>query len=128
MEADDILVIEDDGDARWALKALLESAGYRVACAAHGGEALAYLRQGQPPRVILLDLSMPIMDGWAFRKQQQRVAAWSVIPVVLLSAEEDLAWQAAALGTAAYLHKPVEVEQLLATLRSLGQPPSLRAG
>ena len=78
-----------DGDARWALKALLEAAGYRVTCAAHGGEALAYLRQGRPPRAILLDLSMPVMDGWTFRKQQQRVAAWAVIPVVLLSAQND---------------------------------------
>ena len=128
MEAEDILVVEDDGDARWALKALLEAEGYRVACAAHGGEALDYLRQSRPPRAILLDLSMPVMDGWTFRKQQQRVAAWAVIPVVLLSAEEDLAWQAASLGAAGYLHKPVEVERLLAAVRGLSGPPGLRAG
>jgi CheY-like chemotaxis protein len=128
MEAEDILVVEDDADARWALKALLETAGYRVACAAHGGEALAYLRQGRSPRAILLDLSMPVMDGWAFRQQQQRVAAWALIPVVLLSGEEDLAWQAATLGVAGCLHKPVEVDMLLATLRALGPPSSLRPG
>jgi two-component system response regulator MprA len=128
MEAEDILVVEDDMDARWALKALLETAGYHVACAAHGEEALAHLRQGRPPRAILLDLSMPVMDGWAFRKQQQRVAAWALIPVVLLSAEEDLEWQAASLGAAGYLHKPVEVQRLLETLRALDKPPGLRAG
>jgi CheY-like chemotaxis protein len=128
-----ILVVEDNEPSRLVVKTLLESAGYRVACATNGREAMDHLRQAGPPRLILLDLSMPVMDGWQFCQQQKRNPAWASIPVVLLSGEDDLARHAAALGVAGYFPKPIEFERLLETIPSLGAqraprcPPCARA-
>ena len=117
MQAREILVVEDSVATRQAVRDLLEAEGYGVACAGNGQQALDYLRQDGPPRLVLLDLQMPVLDGWHFCEQQQRTPAWASIPVVLLSAEGDLPQQAACLGVAAYLQKPVEVERLLGVVR-----------
>jgi CheY-like chemotaxis protein len=114
-----VMVIDDNPDARLVLKKLLEAAGYDVACAGDGREALSQLRQEGPPGVILLDLSMPGMDGRQFRQQQLRDPGLADIPVVLVSGEEDLSRAAAALGVDAYLPKPVEGRGLLQTVHAL---------
>jgi CheY-like chemotaxis protein len=76
-----ILVVEDNAAVRRAMKALLEAAGYRVTCAANGRDALdCLMRQGELPSVILLDLSMPVMDGWQFCCRQRQDSALSLIP------------------------------------------------
>src|SRR4051812_43717388 len=80
-----ILVVEDNAALRQVMRAVLEAAGYRVACAANGREALDSLRAAEPPFVILLDLSMPVMDGWQFRERQRQTAGFASIPVLLLS-------------------------------------------
>ena len=120
MQAKEILVVEDSVATRHAVRDLLEAAGYGVACAANGQEALDYLRQDGHPCLILLDLQMPVMDGWHFCEQQQRTPAWAAIPVVLLSSEGNLSQQAASLGAVDYIQKPVEAERLLGLVRRYG--------
>jgi len=116
-----ILVVEDDAAIRKALAALLEAEGYHVQCAGDGREALARLRQPPHPRVILLDLSMPVMDGWQFRSVQRQSPSLADIPVILLSAEDDLPETAAFLGVADYSRKPIDFGGLLQAIRSLGE-------
>jgi CheY-like chemotaxis protein len=118
-----ILLVEDDDATRDCLTILLEGVGYRVAGAANGREALDHLRQADPPLVILTDLSMPVMDGWRFRHEQQHDPALALIPVVVLSGEGDLPRVAARLGVAGHLPKPVEFTELLATIRVLAEEP-----
>ena len=115
-----ILIIDDSPTVRGVLTALLKGAGYGVAVAANGREALAYLRQSEPPLVILLDLLMPVMDGWQFRHEQQHDPALAGIPVLVLSGEDDLPQVAHSLGVAGFFPKPVEFAHLLAALRVLG--------
>src|SRR5262245_25567569 len=81
-----ILVVEDDEDTRLALTGLLEDEGYRTVGAAHGAEALRHLGTGERPQLILLDLMMPVMDGWEFRVAQKQNDALQSIPVIALSA------------------------------------------
>lgn len=86
-----------------------------VISAAHGGEALGALRAGPKPGLILLDLMMPIMDGWQFRAEQQKDPDIAGIPVLIISAtgREDVV---SALGAAQFLRKPINLEQLLAAV------------
>jgi len=115
-----VLVVDDDGATREVLTLILEAAGYEVSCAANGREALDRLRRGARPGLILLDLMMPVLDGWGFRREQQRDPALASIPVVVVSAEADLRRRADSLAVAAYLEKPVEIDRLLETVRGLG--------
>ena len=72
MHARSVLVVEDDIDIREALTGLLSEEGYAVSACANGLEALKHLRAGRHADVILLDLMMPVMDGWQFRVLQKR--------------------------------------------------------
>src|SRR4051794_31231829 len=111
-----ILLVEDDAATREGLTIFLEGAGYGVAGAANGRQALDYLRQAEPPFLILLDLTMPVMNGWQFRQEQQQHPALALIPVVLVSGESDLPRIAVSLGVAGYVPKPVEFTELVATI------------
>lgn len=108
-----ILVVEDDADIREAISQILEFEGYHVACVANGQEALDYLRHENKPGLILLDLMMPVMDGWQFRAEQQKDSQFSDIPVIIVSADGRVYQKATAIGAAGYLKKPVELEILL---------------
>jgi len=81
-----VLIVDDDSDVRTALKELFETEGYNVVLAANGRAALNRLREGLRPRVVLLDLMMPVMDGWDFRTHQQQDPALKDIPVFILTA------------------------------------------
>jgi CheY-like chemotaxis protein len=117
MSAYQILVVDDDEDIRAALIELLEDSGYRAVGAAHGSAALEHLREcGEPPCVILLDLSMPVMDGWEFRAEQRRDPSLAAIPVVVISAYRDRP-SVTELDAAAYLNKPVDAAALLEVIR-----------
>jgi CheY-like chemotaxis protein len=118
-----ILVVEDDADIRSALCAILEDEGYRVACAGDGQEALAALRSGVCPAVILLDLMMPVMDGADFRAAQLRDPHLAAIPIVVLTADGRLQDAAQALGAAAAFAKPFELKVLLRALDRLASTP-----
>lgn len=81
-----ILVVEDNSLTSGAIKMVLEWEGYQVDCAAHGLEALNYLRQSkEKPDIILLDVIMPILDGHQFREEQKRDPDLNSIPVVIVS-------------------------------------------
>jgi CheY-like chemotaxis protein len=108
-----VLVVEDDADAREAMKSVLELHGYPVVTAADGSEALDRLRNGLKPCLILLDLMMPGMDGFEFFDQKRQDPRISAIPVVIYSGYHDAKSKAERLGAQGYFQKPVEVESLL---------------
>ena len=111
-----VLIVEDNEVTRDVMALILESDGYQVSTAANGRRALERLRGGDRPSVILLDLMMPVMDGWQFREEQRRDRALADIPVVVCTAAGEGA-QNAALGVAELLSKPVEADDLLAAVR-----------
>jgi CheY-like chemotaxis protein len=114
-----ILVVEDDAVTRDAMTMILTEDGYSVASAANGQEALSQLRAARrgKPNLILLDLMMPVMNGWEFCQEQQKDPALKSIPVIVVSADGNVPQKAASIGVADYLLKPVDVEALLATVR-----------
>src|SRR5947208_16254859 len=81
-----LLVVEDDADVRHALTLFLEGAGHTVRTAANGREALEQLHANGRPDLIVLDLAMPVMNGWEFRGHQRRDPALADIPVGVLTA------------------------------------------
>lgn len=112
-----ILIVEDSLDIQESLKQLFESENYDVQIASHGQEALDYLRSGaKHPNIILLDLMMPIMDGYEFRKIQYLDEALSRIPVVIMTADGHVEEKSAKLGGAAFLKKPVDIDIILNTV------------
>jgi CheY-like chemotaxis protein len=112
-----ILLVEDDPSTRDAMALALQLQGYKVVTAADGQAALDHLRDDGRPCVILLDLMMPVLDGWAFRQRQQQDPHLAAIPVVVVSADGSVPQKAAALGAADYLQKPVDVDELVAAVR-----------
>ena len=111
-----VFVVEDDPELREALTYLLEYHGYRVDGAANGREALDYLRRETAPCVILLDLMMPVMDGWEFREAQLGDPALASIPTVVVSAFSRRDEAAERIRANAFLAKPIDPEALLATV------------
>ena len=112
-----LLVVEDDADIREALDGLLSIEGFRVTGCCNGREALDWLHSSPKPDVIVLDLMMPVMDGWQFRVAQKHDPELATIPVVALSA--DATAKAAAIDADAYLKKPVDYETLVDTIDRL---------
>jgi CheY-like chemotaxis protein len=113
----EVLIVEDDTDLRQALSQILADEGYRVDGAEHGLHALEQLRDGCRPCVILLDLTMPVMNGWQFRDQQRQDPDLAEIPVVVISAGANLSEQIVPLGIQDYIRKPIQLGQLLATVQ-----------
>ena len=111
----EVMVVEDDFAIRETLRELLEDEGYRVTWASNGREALARIRE-HAPRLILLDLMMPVMDGWEFRSAQQRDPELANIPVIVISADHALEQKVGDLSPAGWLAKPFELDALLATV------------
>lgn len=102
-----VMLIEDDEDIRMDLGAILEDEGFTVTTASNGCEALDYLRQEYTPRLILLDLMMPVMNGWELRGELLKDQRLAGIPVVVISGAADVAREARALGAVGYLVKPI---------------------
>jgi CheY-like chemotaxis protein len=113
-----VLVAEDDPAIRHLLTEAFEEEGYEVRAAENGLAALDAVRRC-PPSVIVLDLMMPVMDGWEFRARQLELDAAADVPVVVLSAANDLPRQGRMLGAAAVIEKPFELEAVLSTVESL---------
>jgi two-component system response regulator MprA len=112
-----VLLVEDDPSIREMMVILLESEGFSVIPVADGADALAYLKEGGRARVVLLDLMMPRMDGWTFRRQQRADPAIADIPIIVVSA--CLGASASALGAAATFQKPVDVSQVVGAVRQI---------
>lgn len=108
-----VLIVEDDNDISDVLTQILQYEGYAVNTVSNGLEALEFLRKSDPPGLILLDLMMPVMDGWQFRAEQQKDPELAKIPVVIVSADGRVYQKATSIGAAGYLKKPIELETLL---------------
>jgi CheY-like chemotaxis protein len=117
-----ILLVEDDPALRDALAEVLAERGYEVACAGDGREALEALGRRPTPAVILLDLAMPVMDGWAFRDAQLGDPAIAGIPTIVLSASLKDGHSLEALAPTAALTKPFDLDRLLDALRRACEP------
>lgn len=111
-----ILLVEDSFSTRELLSMILGCHGYRVATAENGARALEKLRDHEPPDVILLDLSMPVMDGWELAEQLERDPRLADVPVIVVSGMAGAVEAAARLEFAPILSKPVETADLLHTV------------
>lgn len=106
-----VLVVDDDDDMLELECNALEKAGYRVARARHGGEALERLDDGEKPSLVLLDMRMPVMDGWTFAKAL-RERHGRRIPIVVVTAAQDSKLRADEVGAEGELGKPFELGKL----------------
>ncbi|HEY4394332.1 MAG TPA: response regulator [Polyangia bacterium] len=112
-----LLVVEDDETILSSLSDILRDEGATLATAANGRDALAALRASEPFDLILLDLMMPVMDGWEFRIAQRADRDLAGIPIIALSA--DASAKARAIAADAYLRKPIDVDGLVGSIRSV---------
>jgi CheY-like chemotaxis protein len=113
-----VLVVDDDDGCRTFLGEFLTLLGYKVETAGDGLEALEHLADpGLRPCVIVLDLMMPVMSGWEFRREQARDARLASIPVVLVSGVvKDLGQEAEAVQVKDYVKKPFDLNALAAAI------------
>jgi CheY-like chemotaxis protein len=114
-----VLVVEDDPDIADAMKQMLEFEGYAVDTASHGLDALSKLRSGRAGAdLILLDLRMPVMDGFAFREAQLHDAKLKEIPVVVVTADSRAAEASPSLHVDTILRSPVDPDRLLDVVKA----------
>src|SRR5262245_37826113 len=106
-----VLVVEDDDSIRELVEVILSGAGYEVLTASDGAAALQVVGSA-PPDLVLLDMRMPIMDGWEFARQY-RARPEPHAPIVVLTAARDAAERAAEIHANGYLGKPFDVGELL---------------
>ena len=114
-----VLIVDDEPGTAKLLAAWLERAGYAVATANDGNEALQYLRKNDPPCVILLDLAMPGMDGWQFRHEQLQEPKLAGIPTLLVTASADDYKSAGASSGVRIFPKPFDRDRLLKTIAEI---------
>jgi CheY-like chemotaxis protein len=106
-----VLIVEDDPDTREMLTSFLQLEGFHTESASNGREALERLAGGIEAHVIVLDLMMPVMDGWQFRRRQVEDARFAKIPTIVVSAAgRD---RMAQISADAYLAKPIDMDELL---------------
>ena len=110
-----VLIVEDDADLREMMAQLLQLEGFDAHSVANGREALEYLKEGAPPQLILLDMMMPVMDGWEFRREQQLSPKLADVPVIVLSALDQT--RVGEIGAVAFLKKPLDFDRLLDLVR-----------
>ena len=110
-----VLIAEDDADLCELMVQLLEGAGFATDVASNGQDALDKALDN-PPHLILLDMMMPVMDGWAFLAHQRYCVTLAAIPVVILSAAPPARLRD--IGAAAALQKPFREDQLIAAIRA----------
>jgi CheY-like chemotaxis protein len=117
MDPGSVLLVEDDADIREALTDVLRMERWNVEPAPNGRVALDRLRAGPPPDLMLLDLMMPVMDGFEFRVQQLQDPEIADIPVIVFSGGGDLDRKAGLLAPDAWVAKPVDVPRFLELVR-----------
>lgn len=114
-----VLVVEDEENVRESVAALLEVEGLEVVTADNGARALAQLRNEPDVSLIILDLMMPQMDGWAFRARQLNQSELRDIPVVVLSGAREIDREVKEMEPEAVLRKPVSIQELLDILHEI---------
>ena len=113
-----VLVVDDDLDTLDVIATAVEEAGYDVMRAPNGREALRQLHESRGRcDLILLDLMMPVMNGWAFRHRQRETPAFARIPVFLMSAGAHLAVVRDELQASGYVAKPVDLAEILEVVK-----------
>jgi DNA-binding response OmpR family regulator len=113
-----ILVVDDDNDSRTLLEMALSASGYAVETAMNGRDALDTARR-HPPQLILLDLAMPVMDGFTFRNEQMRDQALSRIPVICVSGRHDAARVSRRMHVAGCIPKPFDLQVVIERVREI---------
>jgi CheY-like chemotaxis protein len=108
-----LLIVEDDDGARVALGDFFGYEGYPVATCCNGQEALDYLHTKPLPSLIILDLQMPVMNGWQFCREKQKEAALAAVPVVAVTAFQS----PGNLEVDAVMQKPIDIERLMDLVR-----------
>lgn len=106
-----VLVVEDDEGIREFVETALSDEGYEVMTAPHGAAALGLLEQ-RPPAIILLDMRMPVMDGWQFA-QAYRAQPGPHAPIIVVTAAREATERAAQIGAEGVLPKPFHLAELL---------------
>jgi CheY-like chemotaxis protein len=115
-----ILVVEDDLDIRESVVEILEDEGHVVTAAADGREALDRLQiASPPPDLILLDLMMPVMNGYQFREEQLQLPAFAAIPVLVVTADVNARVKVESLKAAGFVQKPLKIQPLLDSIDRL---------
>lgn len=117
-----VMIVEDDDEIRELLAEMLADRGYLVSTARHGKDALELLRTKPQPNIVLLDLMMPVMDGWQMRAEMLADANLAAIPVIIVSGAADLQDGSELLKAARVLTKPVKWPVLLDSLRDHAAP------
>jgi DNA-binding response OmpR family regulator len=117
-----ILIVDDDPDILQTLALCLSTEGYRVTMASNGKEALDLLAK-ERPNAILLDLMMPVMDGWQFVAEIER-RGWRKSPLLILSADRAVQGHATKLRAEAHLAKPFDLDELLGKVHQLTGGPN----
>ena len=107
-----VLLVDDDCEVRDSMTRVLARAGYAVAAASDGADAMEQLDGGLTPCVILLDLMMPVKDGYAFRREQLAKPHLATIPTFAISASAPLLERAAQLGFTGIVKKPLQLQKL----------------
>jgi CheY-like chemotaxis protein len=107
-----IMIVEDDAAIREAVKDSFDLLGYSVLSASNGREALQALSSADQPCLILLDIMMPVMDGWEFRRQQLADPKLAQIPVVVMTADGNAQEKAMRMQAELGLRKPLELDDL----------------
>jgi CheY-like chemotaxis protein len=115
-----VLIVEDDAETRRAIGAFIETLGFRALLARNGAEALAVLGTNDPPSVIVLDLSMPVMDGIAFRTALLDEPVLAEIPVIVVTGRSHPVEWSERLRAVGVLTKPVHPAELEALLTRYG--------
>ena len=110
-----ILIVDDDMDIRATLADLLQDEGYTVSAVANGREALAYLREHLFTSVVLLDLMMPVMDGFQFRAEQKNDPQLASIPIVAMTAGWPI--EPGTIDVQEIVPKPLNLPSLLEAIR-----------
>ena len=118
-----ILVVDDDDDFREALCEVLSEAGYPVEQAGDGEAALKRVA-AEAPGVVLLDLKMPVLDGWGVVERMRKDPRTAHIPILILSAY-GFEWESELLGAQGFIPKSVGMEEILDRIRRIAGPPPM---
>jgi len=109
-----VVVVEDDPDIREVLQEMLDSGGHRVLTASNGREALDVLDRVASPCLVLLDLMMPVMSGFAFLEELQQRPDKARVSVLLISANAQVEQAARGKGVVGFVRKPFDLDDVLA--------------
>lgn len=112
-----ILIVEDDLPIQEVFVEILQNEGFKVEVANNGQEALDFLKLDAEFNLIMLDLMMPVCDGFSFRNEQLKHEVWSKIPVLVMSADGHITEKMERIKGAAYLRKPPDLEEMVQAVR-----------